>query len=264
MFDQNVVFDLEFMGGREVPREIGNEIIQIGAVRLDTYGSRRDTFRTLVKPTYMQWMPRAVGGLTGITMQALEEAPGAGEALGRFRDWIGDGETRLVTWGDQDMALISATISHLGLGVEMPGEALDLQRKLTGMLRLPTKSVSLVNMSAWMGLEVDPACLHDALYDSVLTSELFAMALHGRHKPLAREVRRRFFAKAEPGKWRYSAVDDAMHASVAARGGDPAAALAGLSRRLRKEERPVGEGQVADRVGLVHSADGGGEAAGKP
>lgn len=84
----------------------------------------------------MRWLPRAVGGLTGIAMQALEEAPGAGEALG-------------------------------------------LQRKLTGMPRLPTKSVPLGDMSAWMGPGADPARLHDAPYGSALTSGLFAPARTG-------------------------------------------------------------------------------------
>ena len=79
-----VVFDLETTG----LSPFKDEIIEIGAVKVDKNGQIVDTFTTLVKPT--QPVSGFIQNLTGITNEMLKGAPSIYVALPRFANFAGD------------------------------------------------------------------------------------------------------------------------------------------------------------------------------
>ena len=79
-----VVFDLETTGLSPVK----NEIIEIGAVKVNKEGQIVETFTTLVKPS--QPVSEFIQNLTGISNEMLKDAPSIYVALPRFANFAGD------------------------------------------------------------------------------------------------------------------------------------------------------------------------------
>ncbi len=102
---QKIVIDLEFSpigkAYREERRVSKNEIIQIGAVKLDDANSIVDSFNLLVKPQYGEITER-VTELTHITNEMVEKAPMFTEAMETFLQWIGEEETVFYAWSEND------------------------------------------------------------------------------------------------------------------------------------------------------------------
>ena len=111
MYDRHIVLDLEFA---PVPKRLrkllgmSNEIIQIGAVMLDSAYRKIGTFSTLVKPEYITSLHPEITKLTGIREQDLEEAPLLSEALEKFFAWVGQGRIRFYSWSDSDQIQFQA------------------------------------------------------------------------------------------------------------------------------------------------------------
>lgn len=79
-----VVFDLETTG----LSPFRDEIIEIGAVKVDKDGKIIETFNTLVKPT--KPITKFIQDLTGISNEMLENAPSIYTVLPKFADFAGD------------------------------------------------------------------------------------------------------------------------------------------------------------------------------
>ena len=79
-----VVFDLETTG----LSPFKDEIIEIGAVKVNKEGQIVETFTTLVKPS--QPVSEFIQNLTGISNEMLKDAPSIYVALPRFANFAGD------------------------------------------------------------------------------------------------------------------------------------------------------------------------------
>lgn len=101
-----VVFDLETTG---LDPE-GNEIIEIGAIRVDRHANTQETFRVLVRPQHE--VPRYITGLTGITQDMLNrDGIRLDDALEQFLQFVG--ELPLVSYAAGfDMAFISKAMQQ--------------------------------------------------------------------------------------------------------------------------------------------------------
>ncbi len=100
-----IVLDFEFT---DVPKSKKNlryttkhEIIEIGAVKLDKNCNRIDTFSTFVKPQFSILTPHCAE-LTGISFNALCNAPSFEEAFSAFEEWLGDEDYKIYTWSNND------------------------------------------------------------------------------------------------------------------------------------------------------------------
>jgi 3'-5' exoribonuclease 1 len=78
------------------------EIIEIGAVRLDERFGVVDTFQHFVRPTRHPALTPFCMQLTSITQDDVDAAPELPVAMAAFRQWIGDPDAVLVSWGDYD------------------------------------------------------------------------------------------------------------------------------------------------------------------
>jgi DNA polymerase III subunit epsilon len=104
-----VVFDLETTGLTAGT----NEIIEIGAIRVNRDSTQHETYQTLVKPT--RKVPKKITELTGITQEMINaDAQALDSALREFAEFVGD--LRLVTFNAEfDMAFLNAATSKAGV-----------------------------------------------------------------------------------------------------------------------------------------------------
>lgn len=105
-----VILDLEWNGSySKVLHKFVNEIIEIGAVKLDDELNVCDTFTMLVAPKIGKKLCSKVKQLTKITNEELkDEGVSFIRAISLFSDFLGDGV--LMTWSDSDLhALIETT-----------------------------------------------------------------------------------------------------------------------------------------------------------
>lgn len=79
-----------------------NEIIEIGAVKVNSDREIVGEFQTFVKPIKNPTLSEFCKDLTSIRQEEVDNAPHFFEALKLFQDWIGTGAFFLCSWGFYD------------------------------------------------------------------------------------------------------------------------------------------------------------------
>ena len=127
---QHIIIDLEFTPIPKSFRKIAsNEIIEIGAVRLNDHYECVDSFTTFVRPQFAHRLSNECENLTGIHLVNLHSAPFFQEALASFEDWIGDEAFRIYQWSENDQAQIVGECALKGVVSSLCSKHwIDLQR----------------------------------------------------------------------------------------------------------------------------------------
>lgn len=99
-----VIFDLEATCWRGPAPNGQNEIIEIGAVRMDIGGEYLGEFRQFVKPVLNPLLSPFCKSLTGITQEQVNAAQTYKYVIRDFIDWgrVEDEHTFLISWGEND------------------------------------------------------------------------------------------------------------------------------------------------------------------
>ena len=107
-----VILDLEWNGSySKVLHKFVNEIIEIGAVKLDDELNVCDTFTMLVAPKIGKKLCSKVKQLTKITNEELkDDGVSFIKAISLFSDFLGDGV--LMTWSDSDLHALIENYSY--------------------------------------------------------------------------------------------------------------------------------------------------------
>jgi 3'-5' exoribonuclease 1 len=101
-----IVFDLEATcydradTSETKPAGFQNEIIEIGAVKLDQDGNQIDVFSHFLKPKKFKHISNFCTSLTTIVQSDVDNAEPAEEVLNDFFEWAGD--AMFVSWGHYD------------------------------------------------------------------------------------------------------------------------------------------------------------------
>ena len=102
-----IVFDLEFNQGfdRKLNKTVSDEtcpfeIIQIGAVKLDSNLDMIDTFNTFVKPNIYKVIHPFIKKMTNISNEDVKNAPCFPEAFNMFKSFINEENNILCVWGN--------------------------------------------------------------------------------------------------------------------------------------------------------------------
>ena len=184
---QNIVVDLEFTPTPKSARHLGlrNEIIEIGAVRVDARGNTVDTFCKRVKPAYAAHIAPWIVNLTGICDADLRNAEPLEKVVESFAAWAGPGRTRLVAWSGTDKRQVEGECARKG--IELPDQMrhwLDLQRVYPRLMRVGDrrKLMSLKPAADWTGAALNADSAHQALYDAQVTAELLRQLLSGEYR----------------------------------------------------------------------------------
>jgi DNA polymerase III subunit epsilon len=156
------VLDLETTGGSP----LDCAITEIGAVKYRG-GELIGTFQTLVDPGLP--IPPSITILTGITESMVVNAPGIGEALPSFLEFIGDS----VIVGHNvrfDLSFLRAAASQLGYE-PLSNDSVDTAGLARRLVRDEVRNLRLQTLSAHFRSPVTP--IHRALDDARATAHVF-------------------------------------------------------------------------------------------
>lgn len=129
-----IVMDLEWNQGiRGKDREnetIPFEIIEIGAVKLNSDFYEVGTFSRLIKPQIYREMHQITSQLVHINMKQLKREASFVEVMEDFLEWCGREEYLFVTWGPLDLTELQRNMEFYGMDPLFTGPAkfLDLQK----------------------------------------------------------------------------------------------------------------------------------------
>lgn len=173
-----VILDLEMcmVKGNAIKKMRGekHEIIQIGAVMLDTKLRIVDEFSSYVKPEYGK-IDSFIEKLTGIGQECVENAPDLRAALMHLAMWIADQEVIVLSWSDSDYYQLQREIrikkiKHHKIQDLLEGWV-DFQRSFDQMLGLKKQYAleDALNISRIQSI----GRTHDGLCDAYNTARLF-------------------------------------------------------------------------------------------
>ena len=159
--------------------EVENEIIEIGAIKLDNYMKTLGEFKTYIKPTIFPILNPKVSEITNITDTDLQNGVSFKEGINDLRNIIEDGDI-ICSWAKDDIAqIISNAIYHKYDDLSWINNYLDIQEYSTKILA-KKKVLSLKNALEELKIKVDKRNLHDALNDAIYTSFVFKRIYNSR------------------------------------------------------------------------------------
>jgi inhibitor of KinA sporulation pathway (predicted exonuclease) len=177
-----IILDLEWNGAySRRTRGYFNEIIEIGAVKLDEALRQTDTFHVVIRPVVSRKLTSIVQNLTGIVDEELEIGVPFSHAVSQLRKWIGDTEAVVITWSTTDLIVMLENCRYFLKQERIPfmNRYADLQAYF--QKRMGTGSAQQIGLGkACELLEIsgEEMDMHRALDDSILAGRIFAKIYH--------------------------------------------------------------------------------------
>lgn len=174
---QYVILDLEWDSAyHKLHKKFVNQILQIGAVKLDENFNIVDIFDVTVKSSICKRVSRRFTELTGITKEMMLSGIPLFDAVNKYNDWLGD-NTVTITWSNSDLYTIAENEKYILKDKKFKiDKYLDLQKFIEGELRLlghELKSqISLSHAAELLGITTENYDLHTAKDDSLLCAAL--------------------------------------------------------------------------------------------
>ncbi len=172
-----IILDMEW-DGSFFPKEkrFINQIIQIGAVKLDEKFNIVDTFEKTIKSAFSRRVSGRFSTLTGITSDDMRRGVPLYDAVRSYNEWIGD-DTITMTWSNSDLyTAIENEKSLLGGYRFRFDRYLDLQKYIQNEMNLMgiecKSQIALGNAAEILGVTTDNLELHTAKDDSLLCAAL--------------------------------------------------------------------------------------------
>ena len=172
-----VILDMEWDSAYyKAEKRFINQILQIGAVKLDENFNIIDIFDVTIKSSISRRVSRRFTELTGITKEMMLEGILLEDAVDRYNSWIGD-DTVTITWSNSDLYTIAENEKYLLRSKKFKiDKYLDLQVFIQEELRLlghEIKSqISLGGAAELLGITTQNYDLHTAKDDSLLCATL--------------------------------------------------------------------------------------------
>ena len=157
-----------------------NEIIEIGAVKVDKYMKPISELKIYIKPTVFPVINPIVTEITKIDQNILnEEGVSFEEAINKLKDMFEEGDV-LCSWAKDDVVELIINANHYNYNdLSWLNEYLDIQEYVTKMLA-HKKALGLKAALDEFKIKVDETKLHDALNDSIYTVEVFRRVYNSR------------------------------------------------------------------------------------
>ena len=172
-----VVLDLEWNGA--FCKKLGgyfNEIIEIGAVRLDENLKIADRFDAVIRPVVSRKLTHWVTDLTGYTDEQVRAGIPFAEAMKRLHRFIGDQGATLLTWSTTDLTVFMENCRYHYGNEQIPfvSKYMDLQAYAQRRMELDmSQQVGLAKFAELLGMDSASLELHHAIDDSVLSAQIF-------------------------------------------------------------------------------------------
>ena len=176
---KHVVVDLEMnpvsREFREVRRKLKEEVIEIGAVRLDETFQQEAEFQCYVKPEYGP-IKKHITSLTGITQAMVADKKTYAACFQDFVDWVGEEETKIYSWSMSDIKQLRSECRYklpdFDIGW-LNARWVDLQQEFDDRLGLHN-SLALKHALGAMDHKFE-GTQHTALADAINTSAILTL-----------------------------------------------------------------------------------------
>lgn len=172
-----IILDMEWDSAyHKLYKRFVNQILQIGAVKLDENFNIIDIFDVTVKSSICKRVSKRFTELTGITKEMMLEGISLQNAVEQYNEWLGE-DTVTITWSNSDLYTIDENEKYILNGTKFKiDKYLDLQKYIQGELKLlghECKSqIALGTAAELLGITTENYDLHTAKDDSLLCAAL--------------------------------------------------------------------------------------------
>jgi inhibitor of KinA sporulation pathway (predicted exonuclease) len=153
-----------------------NEIIEIGAVKINDTYEETDSFKTYVKPSITPVTGR-ITKLTGITNEMVDDAPDFKLAMDSFISWCKNSDI-IYAWSENDLRQFNRERKLKKYenedAVLVAGKWKDFQKEFARLLGTKRR-IALSDAVFYLGEDFQGA-EHDALWDARNTAEVFKLS----------------------------------------------------------------------------------------
>lgn len=174
-----IVMDLEWnqssTGQEEISKMLPFEIIEIGAIKLNSGRKMVDEFSELIKPQVYHEMHRVTRKLIHLQMEQLEHGRSFTEVMDQFREWCGE-DYIFCTWGPLDLTELQRNIRYYDLEPlsDRPIRFLDVQKLFSIAYEDRKSRRSLEYAIDYLNIEKDIP-FHRAFSDAYYTAKVLAL-----------------------------------------------------------------------------------------
>lgn len=167
-----IVYDLEATCWLGRPPHGVNEVIEIGAFKLDRFGEELDRYNSFIRPTVNPILSPFCKRLTSINQGDVNSAPTFPKVNERFQDWINlDEEFILCSWGGFDEQLLRNDCNLHKLDIEWLENSINLKQQYSE-IRKSVKKTGLKTSLKREGFEFT-GVPHRAISDALNLCKIF-------------------------------------------------------------------------------------------
>ena len=171
-----IVVDLEWNGSwSKKAHGYFNEIIEVGAVKVDEEMRIVDEFRAAIKPVVSKKLSNIVTDLTNITAEELEDGTTFMGMMREFTRWMGKEPATVLTWSTTDLLVLMENCRYFTGRQDIPflHNYMDFQVYAQQRMGVDTsQQLGLARAGEMLGIPEDDMSLHRALDDSKLTAAI--------------------------------------------------------------------------------------------
>lgn len=129
-----IIYDLEATCWEGIRGE--REVIEIGAVKVDETRQIISTFDSFIRPVVHPELSEFCIELTSITQQDVDHSPFFREVIPHFRNWLGEEEYVLLSWGFMDPDLLRTDCLRHGIDKSWTKHARSLKHQYAKIMDL--------------------------------------------------------------------------------------------------------------------------------
>lgn len=170
---QYIVIDLEWNGSySKKAHGYFNEIIEVGAVKVNENMQILDEFRAAIKPVVSKKLSSIVTDLTNITAEDLADGTTFAGMMRQLSKWMGSEPSTVLTWSTTDLLVLMENCRFFYGKQEIPflKNYMDFQVYAQQQMGVDTsQQLGLARAGEMLGIPEDALSLHRALDDSRLT-----------------------------------------------------------------------------------------------
>lgn len=196
-----IIFDLEWNNAYNYSTGKGmNEIIEIGAVKLDEKLNIVDTFKQLIKPKLSKKLTGRFKTLTHITADEIKESGIPFEdAISNFAQWSNGNETVFMSWSNSDLYVLTDNFKKFigNISIDFMKKYVDVQKYCQSFIPdLGSNQISLAHCAECFDITANEENLHRALEDCYLSAKCFQKVFDKKKlEPYIRECDSSFFER---------------------------------------------------------------------
>jgi 3'-5' exoribonuclease 1 len=168
-----IILDLEATCWNPESVQYQQEIIEIGACKINSYLEIEKSFSRIVKPVFQPSLSLYCKQLTGITQEDVNKAKKFDIVFEQFLDWCDDADNgiTLYTWGNKDYQFLVADCTAHKIDMDWMSSCIDLKSQFARIKGLP-KPIGLTKALTAEGYDFEGS-RHRALPDAINLSKLF-------------------------------------------------------------------------------------------